>query len=80
MGDPSDFTMGRGWATIPKEVYDSLESMANIIEQILTYDGKDMPRATLRTREKELTKARRMLDKYRTRQDKRTSNNRKRTE
>lgn len=70
MGDPSDFTMGRPKATIPKEVWDSLDNMAIIVENILTHYGKDMNRPTLRTREKELATAHRILDKYRTRQAK----------
>lgn len=70
MGDPGDFTLGRPKARIPKEVWDSLDTMASIVERMLTHYGADMVRPTLRTREKELATAHRILDKYRTRQEK----------
>lgn len=69
MGDPSDFSMGRPLKKIPKEVWDSLDNMAVIVERILTHYGRDMNRPDLKAREKELATAHRLLDKYRTRRE-----------
>jgi hypothetical protein len=65
MGDPSDFSLGRGTRPIPKVVWESLDNMAAIVERLLTHYGVDMNRTDLAARQKELAQAHRILDKYR---------------
>lgn len=67
MGDPGDFSSRGGYTPINKELWDSLDDMTKIAEKVITRYGIEMDRATLRIRQKELEKAKRMLDKYKPR-------------